>query len=271
MNIAALLSPTIPPPPILDDPWGCCRFCLLQQQTPPPPTSPSLLATTTTFRHIPVDQLPGTDIPALFELCTAIKLDISAEYSTLLCAECERQMRLVADIRAAFVRVARQWKTILAGDDVDRWKTASNRRTGGWNEQVLKAERMDDDDEVPTTLAPKCQLQADESDDGDMKQEPCDYEYMEDNNGGTGDDSDDSAEDEEEDDDDDDDHDNDVDNNEDDDDDDEAETAKRTRRKREAAADEISKRRRVAGRKKKPDVPEQPLECDICKAKLKSR
>lgn len=144
INAAAPLNTAIPSfvtsTPFID-PLECCRFCLQQHQEHQDNHNDNHLSSSvaTAWRTVTVDQMPHTDIPTLFETCTAIKLDISAGYSELLCPECERQMRTVAQIRTAFVRVARQWKDILmaSGDgDGSSWMTAVAKQAATRSENV---------------------------------------------------------------------------------------------------------------------------------------
>lgn len=62
---------------------------------------------------ITADQLPYSDLPQLFEAATAVKLDTSAGYSEIFCANCESQIRLGAKIRGDLLRIAHQWREML--------------------------------------------------------------------------------------------------------------------------------------------------------------
>lgn len=66
-----------------------------------------------TMRSLPAEQLAHSDIPHLFETVTAVKLDLTAGYSELLCTECEQRMRTAAQTRADLLRVVQRWQVIL--------------------------------------------------------------------------------------------------------------------------------------------------------------
>lgn len=110
-------TPTLRPPP---PPWSLtspaaldvidlmrvCRFCLRHSSTGGDDS-------TIVMRALPADQLQHTDIPHLFETVTAVKLDLAAGYSELLCSECEQRMRAAVQTRVDLLRVVQEWQTLL--------------------------------------------------------------------------------------------------------------------------------------------------------------
>lgn len=135
--------------PTLADLLQCCRFCLRYNAN--------------AMRHLPVSLLPHTDIPYLFEIVTALPLDLSTGYSELLCNECEQRMRTVAQTRADFRRTVQEWQRILysivprtaAGTTVP-FKTEQEQ-----DQQLQKnADSAEDDDDDIVAKSVKCDLLA---------------------------------------------------------------------------------------------------------------
>lgn len=84
-----------------NDPLICCRFCLRDSTG------------STDMFSISAEQLLYSGLPQLFEAATGVKLDMSAGYSEMFCANCENQIRLGAKIRGDLLRIANQWKENL--------------------------------------------------------------------------------------------------------------------------------------------------------------